>query len=80
MNRGSVKAGKKAKIERDMTRLAQKLSRRGAPNVGLKTRAVFYLMANMQKAGRGSSPTEREYWSERGWLGGERPWKQIQTR
>lgn len=75
MNWESVKDRKKAKIERDMAKLAQKLSRGGRPSVGIRTRLLFNMMAMMQKAGWGSSPVERQYWSERGWLGKGRPWK-----
>ena len=76
MNWESMKPEKKAKIERDMTKLAQKLSIAKAPIVGLKTRFVFQMMANMQKSGWGSSPFEKQYWGERGWLGKKRPWQQ----
>ena len=77
MNWAGVKPEKKAKIERDMTKLARKLSRTKPPMVGLKTRFVFQMMANMQKSGWGSSPTERQYWKELGWLDGKRPWRQA---
>jgi len=76
MNWEGVKPEKKAKIERDMTKLARKLSVAKKPIVGLKTRFVFGMMANMQKSGWGSSPTERQYWKELGWLDGKRPWRQ----
>jgi len=42
--------------------------------VGIKTRFVFRMMSNMQKAGWNSSPTETEYWRENGWLDKKRPW------
>ena len=77
MNWESVKPEKKAKIERDLTKLARKLSRAKPPRVGLKTRFVFQMMANMQKSGWGSSPTERQYWNDLGWLDGKRPWRQA---
>ena len=76
MNWAGVKPEKKAKIERDMTKLARKLSRTKPPMVGLKTRFVFQMMANLQKSGWGSSPFEKQYWSERGWLDKKRPWQQ----
>lgn len=77
MNWDSVKAGTKAKIERDMAKLAAKLSKNTVPRVGLKTRFIFGLMANMQRADWSASPVEKEYWRERGWLGHGRPWKQA---
>ena len=75
MNWESVKPEKKARIERDMARLARRLSRAKAPVVGLKTRLVFLMMANMQKSGMSASPAEKQYWSELGWLDGKRPWR-----
>ncbi len=71
----SVKAEKKSKIEKDITRLARRLSSPGLPKPGLKTRLVFRLMGKMQKSGWGSSPVEKQYWQERGWLGKQRPWQ-----
>ena len=72
-----VKPEVKAKIERDIAKLATKVARTKPPRVGLKTRFMFAMMANMQKAGWSSSPTEKAYWQERGWLGKARPWKQA---
>jgi multimeric flavodoxin WrbA len=77
MNWDGVKAEKKAKIERDMEALARKLSKSTPPRVGLKTRFIFSMMAGMQKANWSSSPIEKQYWQERGWLGKSRPWKQV---
>lgn len=71
----SVKDRKKARIESDIAKLARKISRGGRPKVGIKTRLFFSMMAMMQKAGWGSSPVEKQYWSERGWLDRGRPWK-----
>lgn len=74
MNWDMVNAKKKEKIERDTTRLAKKLSSTKRPSVGIKTRFMFKMMAGMQSAGMGSSPIEKEYWEENGWLGKKRPW------
>ncbi len=76
MNWESVKAGKKRKIEKDTARIAKKLSSSKKPKVGFKTRFMFGVMASMQKSGMGSSPSEKEYWKEKGWLGRKRPWKE----
>ena len=76
MNWESVKPDVKQKIERDLGKLAAKLSKTTPPRVGLKTRFIFAMMANMQRANWSSSPTEKQYWQERGWLGKARPWKQ----
>ncbi len=75
MNWDSVAPKKKAKIEKDVSKLAVKLSDTGRPSVGLKTRFMFGIMRMMQKNGMGSSVTEKEYWQENGWLGRKRPWK-----
>jgi multimeric flavodoxin WrbA len=75
MNWNSVKDEKKAKIERDMTNLAAKLTCIGKPKVGMKEKFIFRLMANMHKAGWDSSPAEKQYWEQRGWLSKDRPWK-----
>ena len=66
---------KKAQIENELGRMAKKLSSHGQPAVGLKTRFLFGMMRKMQAAGWGSSPEEKEYWQQKGWLGSARPWK-----
>ena len=37
----------------------------------------FQSMGMMQKGGMGSSPMEKEYWENNGWLGTKRPWKIV---
>lgn len=80
MNWGMVPDKKKAKIQRDMKRLASKLSKNTAVHVGLKTRILFWFYGGMQSANWGASPSEKEYWESRGWLNGEKPWKQEKGR
>lgn len=75
MNWNGIKASKKEKIDKDTTRLARKLSVIKKPHVGIKSRFIFNMMGMMQKNGWGSSPVEKEYWENNGWLGKERPWK-----
>lgn len=65
----------KAKIEKDTDRIAAQLSRDGKPRVGIKTKLMFNVMRMMQKNNWGSSPAEKEYWNEKGWLGKDRPWR-----
>lgn len=65
----------KAKIEKDTDRIAAQLSRDGKPRVGIKTKLLFNVMRMMQKNNWGSSPAEKEYWNEKGWLGKDRPWR-----
>ena len=66
---------KKDKIEKDMKALARKLSDNTTPRVSGKTKMMFWMFAFMQKKNWGSSPVEKQYWQEQGWLGKERPWK-----
>lgn len=75
MNWGMVPPRKKAKIEKDMDKLARKLSRSGRVSVGIRTRFLFWFYGGMQKAGWGASPEEKQYWIENGWLSGGKPWK-----
>lgn len=70
-----VPPGKKARIEKDMDKLARKLSRSGKVSVGIRTRILFWFYGGMQKAGWGASPAEKQYWLENGWLSGRKPWK-----
>lgn len=74
MNWESVKDSKKEKIEKDTTRIAKALSQKKV-RVGFKQRFMFNIMGMMQKNGMGSSEYEKEYWTEKGWLGKKRPWK-----
>ncbi len=75
MNWDGVNEKKKIKIRKNMARLAQNLSKETLPHVSIKTKFIFIMMANMQKANGGSSHTEKKYWEDQGWLGKERPWK-----
>ena len=75
MSWDGVNEKKKAKIEKDTAKLARKLSVGKKPSVGIKTRFMFKVMGVMQSAGMGSSPVEKEYWEQNGWLGKKRPWK-----
>lgn len=75
MNWQSVSQKIKDKVEKKTARIAAKLSKSSTPTVGLKTRFMFFVMGMMHKKGWDSSPVEREYWENRGWLDGKRPWK-----
>ena len=75
MNWNMVPDKKKDKIEKDMKRLADKLSGKTTVKVGIKTRILFWFYGGMQKANWGASPTEKEYWESRGWLNGVKPWR-----
>ena len=75
MNWDGVSEKKSKKIEKDTTRIAQRLSRKKRVKAGIKTKAIFSLMRMMQKADLGSGEADRSYWEKSGWLGKERPWK-----
>lgn len=75
VNWDMVPPKKKAKIEKDMERLAKKLSRHRKVAAGIKTRILFWFYGGMQKANWGASAAEKEYWSENGWLSGRKPWE-----
>ena len=66
----------KAKIEKDIVRLANKLDKVKSPRSGIKTKLLFNMMSKMQKSGLGASPVEKQYWQENGWFNKSRPWKQ----
>ena len=66
---------KKQKIERDTTKLANKVLRKKTGRVGLKTKAVFMMMRMLQKANMMSGEHDRAYWEQQGWLDKERPWR-----
>lgn len=75
MNWEMVPPRKKARIEKDMDKLARKLYHSGRVSVGVKTRILFWFYGGMLKAGWGASPAEKQYWIENGWLSGGKPWK-----
>lgn len=69
-----VSMQKKEKIQRDIKKLAKQITRKSKVHVGLKTKFIFEMMRIMQRKGWGSGPAEKEYWQDKGWLGGKRPW------
>ena len=75
MNWEGVASDKKDKIGIMADKLAGKLGQSTAPSPGIKTRFMFKMMGMMQKKGWNSSPVETEYWQEKGWLDGKKPWK-----
>ncbi len=75
MRWNGVSSKKKVKIEKDITKIAEAINNVKVPRVGIKTRFVFQMMGGMQKANWSASPTEKEYWREKGWLDKKRPWK-----
>ncbi len=66
---------KKKKIEKDTTKIADKVLNKKCVKAGFKTKVLFMMMRMMQQKGLGSGEAEKEYWEKNGWLGKERPWK-----
>ncbi|MBE5954571.1 MAG: NAD(P)H-dependent oxidoreductase [Lachnospiraceae bacterium] len=75
MNWNAVADKKKEKIEKDTTKIADKVLKKKQVKAGIKTKTLFMMMRMMQKMGWGSSATEKEYWEQKGWLDKGRPWK-----
>lgn len=65
----------KAKITKKITAMAKKFATDKPPRVGAKTKLLFGFMGFLHKKGWDSSPVEAQYWRERGWLDGKKPWK-----
>ena len=75
MNWNGIAHKKKQKIEKDTTKIANKVLKKKKVKVGLKTKGLFWVMRMMQKGGMGSGEGERAYWEQNGWLEKERPWR-----
>jgi multimeric flavodoxin WrbA len=70
----TIPAKKKARIEKEVARLAAKiLKRQEKVKPGLKTKVIFKVMGMMQKSNNWN-PTDREHWEKNGWLSGKNPW------
>lgn len=80
MNREMVPQKIKTKINKDMHRLGARLSKDKKVHIGIGTRFIFWLGCSMQKANWGASSSEKEYWEKQGWLDGEKPWKNSDTK
>lgn len=75
MNWNAVVDKKKEKIDKDITKLADKLLKKRQVKAGIKTKTLFMMMRMMQKMGWGSGDAEKAYWEQNGWMGKDRPWK-----
>ena len=71
MNWNAVADKKKEKIDKDTTKLADKVLKKKHVKAGIKTKVLFMMMRMMQKMGWGSSDSEKVYWEQKGWLGKE---------
>ena len=69
-----VKDKKKAQIDKSTSAIASKIIRRnGKVKPGIKTKAMFSMMRLMQK--NGWNERDVNYWKEKGWTDGKKPWK-----
>ncbi len=69
-----VDAKKKQKIERKLSALARKITKKqGTIKPSLKTKAFFLVMRQMQK--HGWNKADMDYWKDKGWTEKNRPWK-----
>ncbi len=75
MNWVGVTDKKKRIIEKETTKIANKVLKNKHVKVGLKTKVLFMMMRMMQQKGWGSGEAEKGYWEKNGWMGKERPWK-----
>jgi multimeric flavodoxin WrbA len=67
-NWDEVKPKKKEKIEAELKRLAARVSNDHAPKGGLKSKFLFFMFSRMHASGWDSSPVEKQYWIEQGWI------------
>ena len=63
-----VKPEKKAQIEKDLEQMARKTDWGKPAETGIRTMGMFTLMKKMHEAGWDSSPVEKKYWIEQGWM------------
>jgi len=68
MNWEMVKPEKKLQIKEDMKKLAASVGKTGVPKPGLKSRFLFWMFSKMHAASWDSSPVEKQYWIEHGWI------------
>ena len=64
---------KRAAIEKRTSSLADTIKKNiGRVKPTLKTKGLFFIMSMFQK--NGYNPRDKEYWKNKGWLDGKRPW------
>lgn len=68
-----VKPEKKAQIEKEVAKLANRISKNiGRAKPGIKTKVMFSIMRMNQKANNWNV-TDKDYWLKNGWLSGTKP-------
>lgn len=68
MNWQMVKEEKKRLIENDMDKIANKISKIKSPKPNLKSKFLFFMFKKMHEASWDSSPCEKQYWIQKGWI------------
>ncbi len=68
MNWETVKPEKKQIIEAEIKKLAARVAKVGVPKAGLKSRFLFRMFSKMHASGWDSSPVEKQYWIEQGFI------------
>lgn len=75
INWDGISDKKKAKIEKEVSKVASKIMKRqGKVRPGMKTKGWFYVMRMVQSKFGWNEP-DVKYWNEMGWTKKARPWK-----
>jgi multimeric flavodoxin WrbA len=64
----------KLKIERKIKSISKRILKAGTAKPSLKIKGLFYLFRTLHKKSY-LIPNDKEYWSKKGWLNTNRPWK-----
>lgn len=70
-----VSDAKKAKAQKDMLHLAEKVKKAGHKKPSFYIRFMFYLMTVCRKKDQVMISSETSYWKENGWLDKKKPWE-----
>lgn len=66
----------KRQAEHKTSALVERIKRKqGKVRPGIKTRMLFFVMHLVQR--RGFNEADRAWWTEKGWTGKKRPWKEL---
>lgn len=68
MNWDMVKLDKKEKIEADIRKISKQISKVKTPKAGLYSKFLFFMFSGIHSSGWDSSPKEKQYWIEQGWI------------
>lgn len=70
-----VTADRKARIEKRISKMSEKLLKKEKVKAGIKTKFIFNIMRlNMLNQENSPMAADYSYWKNNGWLGKERPW------